>query len=168
MTPERFVAEILTPGLARLAALGGPPITPLGNQMMLAIAFQESGPNLNARYQHSPAITPGPARGFWQFELGGGASGVLDHRASSTLARALCRECEVQPHPAAVWRALEGHDVLATGFARLLLWTDPRPLPVTRQDGWEYYLRNWRPGRPHPQNWAGNWTLAEATLATGV
>ena len=38
----------------------------------------------------------------------------------------------------------------------LLLWTDPRPLPRIGevQAAWDYYIRNWRPGKPHPKSWA--------------
>ena len=45
---------------------------------------------------------------------------------------------------------------VAAGFARLLLWTDPRPLPAIGdvKAAWQYYLRNWRPGKPHEKTWA--------------
>jgi hypothetical protein len=168
MTPQTFLREVIDPGTDRLFALGGPPSPPEAKRLLLAIALQESGRALAARYQNSPSPTPGPAKGYFQFESNGGVHGVLNHPASAEHARNLCAACNVVAHPAAVWRALEGHDILAAAFARLLLWTDRQPLPTTQQGGWEYYLRNWRPGRPHPQNWAGNWTLAEATLATGV
>jgi hypothetical protein len=65
-----------------------------------------------------------------------------------------------------VWLALETDDILAARLARLLLWTDPRPLPV-RGDaaaGWNYYIRNWRPGKPHPQTWGAFWREAEALV----
>ncbi len=42
-------------------------------------------------------------------------------------------------------------DLHETGvFARLLLWTDAKPLPAIgdEQGAWDYYLRNWRPGKP--------------------
>ena len=48
----------------------------------------------------------------------------------------------------AVYNALEHDDVLAMGFGRLLLWTDPKALPgLNDVDGaWQLYLRTWRPG----------------------
>lgn len=165
MIPEDFLHAIIDPGLARLEALGGPKPADAARVMLLAIALQESGPGLEARYQHSPAEQPGPARGFWQFEQGGGVLGVLSHRATRDLALAICDDCGVVAHRAAVWRSLEGHDDLAVAFARLLLWSDPAPLPSTEQDGWAYYLRNWRPGKPHPARWPIHWETATNTVA---
>ncbi|MCY1303002.1 hypothetical protein D9M70_526890 [compost metagenome] len=51
----------------------------------------------------------------------------------------------------AIWRALEHDDVLAAGFARLLLWSDPKPLPLAgdEQGAFDLYLRTWRPGAYH-------------------
>lgn len=117
-----------------------------------AIGLQES--KLEFRRQHGN----GPALGLWQFERGGGVRGVLEHQASRFWAHGLCEDRGVKPQAMAVWRALEHDDVLAAGFARLLLFTDPRPLPAITeaQAGWIYYLRNWRPGKPHPRAWAAN------------
>ena len=169
MSPEQFLVRIQDPGLLRLLELGGPPLTRDARRMMLCIALQESGPQLEARYQNSPSSSPGPARSFWQFESGGGCAGVLTHRASKDLAHALCRECTVQPHAAAVWRAMEGHDILAAGFARLLLWTLPEPLPAMESDGWTQYMSAWRPGKPHRDAWSRNWPVATAaTESAGV
>lgn len=54
-----------------------------------------------------------------------------------------------------VWEKLAEDDILAAAFARLLLFTDPKSLPAigAREAAWAYYLRNWRPGKPHPQSW---------------
>lgn len=168
MTPEQFLNDIITPGLERLRDLGGPAVTADAKRIMLAIAQQESGAGLTARYQNAPSTSPGPARGFWQFEQGGGVVGVLEHNGSKTLAKAICDSCVVPAQKEAVWRSLEGHDDLSVAFARLLLYTDPRPLPVTEQDGWDYYIRNWRPGRPHPENWGVNWRNADAAVKKGA
>jgi len=127
--------------------------------------MQESGPGLEARYQGSPSSNAGPARGFYQFESGGGVSGVLTHEASSDLAAKVCTALVVQRQEAAVWRALEGNDLLATCFARLLLWTDPPPLPTTEDEAWEAYAeRLWRPGAPHRDAWHMNWQTASETV----
>lgn len=115
---------------------------------MAAIGLQES------RFVHRRQIR-GPARGFWQFERGGGVHGVLNHRASNMHAITLCHARGVKPATQDVYQRLEHDDVLAAGFARLLLWTDPRPLPAVGEvaQAWEYYLRTWRPGKPHRQTW---------------
>ncbi|NBC46818.1 MAG: hypothetical protein GVY22_02260 [Gammaproteobacteria bacterium] len=130
---------------------------------LLAIAGQES--SWTWRYQLKPggpsADGAYPARGFWQFERRGGVAGVLRHQRTAKRARALCEACHVYPDSDDVWRALEGHDLLATGFARLLLWTEPDPLPKTRTQGWKQYLDLWRPGRPYPDKWAGYWKSAD-------
>lgn len=97
----------------------------------------------------------GPARGLGQFERGGGVKGVLTHPASKALAQSVCASRRVSADPRSVWLALETDDVLAAAFARLLLWTDPRPLPeLSDTDGaWDCYVRNWRPGKPHRKTW---------------
>lgn len=116
--------------------------------LLVAIGMQES------RLVHRRQIG-GPARGLWQFERGGGVAGVLSHRATANYARHLCGVRGVDPDPSAVWSAMEHDDVLAAGFARLLLWSDPKPLPAVGDvDGsWACYIRTWRPGKPHPHTW---------------
>lgn len=121
--------------------------------MLLAIGLQES--KLTYRYQHAS----GPARGLWQFERVG-VIGVLSFRTTNEHARSLCKLHDVRPVSYAVHEALAGNDVLAAGFARLLLWTDPRALPAAADAAWDYYLRNWRPGKPHPQTWLANYEQA--------
>nr|WP_255469077.1 hypothetical protein [Achromobacter sp. UMC46] len=128
--------------------------------MLLAIGLQES------RFVHRRQIS-GPARGFWQFERGGGVRGVLTHPASRVHAYRLCGGRAVDPVAAAVYPALEQDDVLAAGFARLLLWTDANRLPAIGdvQGGWNLYARTWRPGKPHPQTWPA--LHAEAVAVAG-
>jgi hypothetical protein len=167
MTPEQFLSSVIEPGITDLHRLGGPTVSRDAQRMLLAIALQESGPNLNARYQSSPSTSPGPARGWWQFEQGGGVAGVLAHGSSKDLAGKACALYSVVAAQAAVWRALEGHDRLAACFARLLLLTDPPALPTSQQAGWDCYMRLWRPGKPHPENWPANWqTATQSTAAT--
>ena len=75
----------------------------------------------------------------------------------------LCQAASVRPEPAAIWRALEGHDALAYGLARLLLMTDPHPLPVAEDAAWACYAdRLWQPGAPHRACWACFWAAAAA------
>lgn len=134
---------------------------PQARLMLLAIALQESG--CCTRCQ----ADGGPARGLWQFERGGGCHGVLQHHASAAGAAELCDERGVGTSAADLWRALERDDVLAAGAARLLLYTDPSPLPAVGdvRGAWAYYLRNWRPGRPRPEHWPGHYAEARRALA---
>lgn len=165
MTPDRML-RLIDEGLDYLVGQGGPQPSDAARRIMLAIALQESGPMLDARYQNSPSNTPGPARGFWQFEQGGGVAGVLAHPASGAIVNRCCVDHAIVPQAAAVWRALEGHDKIAVVFARMLLFTDPRALATTQQEAWDYYVRNWRPGKPHPENWPNNWRIASDTVGS--
>lgn len=126
---------------------------------MLAIAYQESA------MQHRRQIG-GPARGYWQFEQGGGVRGVLNHSASKPAIRSVLTALDYDPAstPAECYVAIEHNDVLAAAFARLLLWTDPAPLPTTADAAWALYLRTWRPGKPHPEKWAMNYQKAKEAL----
>lgn len=121
--------------------------------LMRAIGLQES--RMKHRYQVIDGGGKGPARGLWQFERNGGVKGVLTHPASKRHAQSICLARGVPADPRSVWLALETDDVLAAAFARLLLWTDPGPLPAigAADDAWEVYIRNWRPGKPHYSTW---------------
>lgn len=123
-------------------------------RFLVAIAWQES------RGMHRRQLEGGPARGYWMFEVAG-VSGVLTHHKSSAHAEAmLTRLCYSVRTPYGVQSALEHNDTLAAGFARLLVWTLPNPLPKTEADAWAQYLAAWRPGKPHPQTWAQAWAVA--------
>lgn len=134
---------------AALDLLPGRMDTPAARAMLLAIGLQES------RFEHRRQLGPGPARGFFQFELGGGVRGVLEHPLTRPIIKPICEHLKYPALPAVCHDAIEHNDVLATCFARLLLYTDPALLPLEREatKGWEQYLRNWRPGRPHPETW---------------
>jgi hypothetical protein len=152
MTPEEITDTAINPALARLP---GQMDSPAARALLLATALQES------RLEHRRQLGNGPARGFWQFEQGsrvsrGGVWGVYLHPASAPLLRELCARRHVACDPAEIWRAIEFDDILAAGVARLLIYTDPRPLPgLDDVDGaWELYAKRcWRPGKPHPQSW---------------
>lgn len=122
--------------------------------MLGAIALQESG--LATRQQYG-----GPAHGLWQFEHGG-VRGALSYHTTRATARALCGKRHVIPTVAAVYEALLHDDLLAAGFARLLLWTDPQALPPLGDESgaWDLYLRTWRPGKPRPVHFQGNYRRA--------
>lgn len=95
-----------------------------------------------------PKTAKGPARSLWQFEAGGGVKGVLTHKSTSTHIRLICEHFNVPATPLACWEAIEHSDVLAACFARLLLWSDPLPLPKISEpeQAFQLYLRTWRPG----------------------
>ena len=135
--------------------------------MLLAIGWQES--RLTARDQIVAGKTPGqvgPATGFWQFEKGGGVAGVMQHHLTADIARTAVEAAGLQWDRDAIWRAFTKpeYDRLAATFARLLLFTDPRPLPAavaaSEDDAWAYYVRNWRPGKPHRATWGEAWRRA--------
>lgn len=98
------VRDNLIPAAARL--LPGVAFTPEAKVMLLAIGLQES------RFEHRRQIK-GPARGFWQFEAGGGTAGVLRHPATSARASQLVSARLERPSTAAVNEALASDDVLA-------------------------------------------------------
>jgi hypothetical protein len=133
--------------------------------MLLTIGLQES------RFVYRRQIK-GPARGFWQFELGtsasrGGVWGVYLHPRTRFHLHTLCEHRVVKFAPGYVFDTLERDDVLAAGVARLLLWSDPAPLPAENEPekAWELYLRTWRPGKPHPETWPALHARAVKALA---
>jgi hypothetical protein len=136
--------------------------------MLLAIGLQESRLKFRAQKTQDP-YTKGPARGLWQFERGGGVVGVMQHRHTKDLAKGLCI-LRSEPFDSVLIHArLEYDDILAAGFARLLLWSDIRPLPVleaSHDEAWGCYLRNWRPGKPHRETWDEFHTQARAQVMT--
>lgn len=124
---------------------------------VLAIGLQE-GDGMRARRQYQD----GPARGFWQFEQGGGVRGVMTHSATKPFALAVLARLQYEPYIPAVWVALEHNDVLACVFARLNLYWLPSKLPGSNQEaeGWRQYIDAWRPGKPHPAKWPANFAQA--------
>lgn len=132
--------------------------------MLLAIGLQES--KFTARVQLLNNGGRGPAHGLWQMEQGGGVLGVIRHEATKQWAAGLCagRGCDFTP--AAVWARIETDDVLAAGFARLLLYSDSKPLPGVHETEAArlLYERTWRPGKPHWENWDTNHLLAQAEV----
>lgn len=122
--------------------------------VLMAIGYQES------RFTHRRQIG-GPARGWWQFEQGGGVHGVLSHEHTKDVIADVWKKLGYLgvPTPYGCWTAIEHNDMLAAAFARLLLWTLPEPLPgrEDESEAWRQYLKAWRPGKPHPEQWASAW-----------
>lgn len=115
--------------------------------MLLSIGLQES------RFEHRKQIG-GPARSFWQFERAG-VRGVMQHKSSARYAAAVCAIRGVPFQERAIHEAMEFDDLLGCAFARLLLFTDAAALPSPGgfDATWDYYIRNWRPGKPHRKTW---------------
>lgn len=142
MTPrplDEVIEQAIRPALALLPE---PMTSDRAIVMLLAIGLQES------RFAHRVQVG-GPARGYWQFEDGGGLRGVLEHVSSAPHASIVAGALGYHPPGRRfLFEALAHNDILAAAFARLLLYTDYHPLPaVTDTAGaFTYYLRNWRPG----------------------
>lgn len=173
MSASVQLGALIRPVLSYLWTEHRVPNGPAAEAMLLAIGLQES------RFIHrdqvvtgKPAGQVGPATGFWQFEKGGGVAGVMQHAMTADIARHVATASGVAFDRDGIWRsfATPAGDQLACAFARLLLFSDPRALPVAsdaaENEAWEFYLRNWRPGKPHRGSWAGFWRQAVA-LAGG-
>ena len=144
MDYKEALNKIIIPGLKLLPSKFD---TPEARAMMLAIGMQES------RFLHRKQIG-GPARGFFQFEEGGGVRGVLKHPSTKRIIQDVIFTLGIPAEEC--YSCLAEDDELAAVFCRLLLYTDPQPLPSLTCDSgeaWDYYLRNWRPGKPHRETW---------------
>lgn len=159
MPDLRFVREKIIAQTYR-EVLPGKFATTDATVMLLAIGLQES------RFEHRQQVG-GPARSFWQFERGGGVRGVLTHPETAKHAQAVCILRGIAPTAESVYARMLDDDLLGCAFARLLLYSDPKPLPAAGsvQASWDYYERNWRAGKPHPQTWPRLYTLAMEALA---
>lgn len=150
MSPATFVRQAVRPALGFLP----PEMTSTeAVAMIAAICLQES------RLRHRRQIN-GPARGFAQFEKAG-IQGVMRHRSTWLPMAAALTALDYPLQDRSVHHlheAVEHNDILMACFARCLLWTVPRPLPSSFEpdQGWEQYLWAWRPGKPHPETWEGN------------
>jgi hypothetical protein len=165
--PDAFLALLVKPGCRLLSELARKDMASEPAQVeLLAIAIQESGLEYRRQVdsQGNPLSTL--ARGFWQFEAGGGVAGVMSHPASLPYAQDACMRLYVPWVQDDIHEAIAWNGYLALFFARLLLWTDAAPLPAMgdEQASWNYYQRNWRPGKPNPQAWPANYRLALAAV----
>ena len=162
MDPKRLLKTAILPAMDELATLGIPASVPAA-RLMLAIALQESGLR-HRRQVVAGGAEAGPASSFWQFEQGGGCRGVLTHHASGARMAKICEGYNVQPTPGGLWEAMRYNDIVAAAAARLLVYTLPKGLPETADEGWAQYISAWRPGKPHPETWAGHWATASASV----
>lgn len=144
ISPADALGKIIVPALATLPEQMDSQEARL---MLLAIALQESG--LRSREQ-----TGGPAHGLWQFERNG-VLAVMHHTRTADVVFHWCEENDVTYGSTAIYERLALDDEPAGVFARLLLWTDPRPLPEIgdAMTAYELYERAWRPGKPSYTRW---------------
>lgn len=159
-TPRRLLDGSVIPALTWLATVAPMPVERRALVPVMAIAGQES--NWEFRRQIG-----GPARSYWQFEQGGGLAGLLAFPRARDWLRMACASLDVPFESSVIFEAMAWNDSLAAVMARLLLWTDPHPLPEVGQqpETWDYYIRNWRPGLPHPEVWPSRY-LASMELVT--
>lgn len=159
MDPDVFLRDVVDPALKKLGGWTGKTSDDRARVLVMAIAGQES----LWKYRRQVG---GPARSYWQFERGGGVAGLLS--MPSTKIDKVCDALDIPVNSADIFEAMAWNDTLACCMARLLLWTDPRPLPELgyQNEAWHYYLDLWRPGMPHPETWPARYSTAMA-LVTG-
>lgn len=159
MTPELFFTRIVEPTLQYMAASPtvAIPVTDNARVLVMTIAGQES------HWKNRRQIG-GPARSYWQFERYGGVAELFQKTPRQL--GAVCTALDIPYDPTVVFEAMAWNDMLACVMARLLLWGDPAPLPMLGDKiaGWQYYLRNWRPGAPHPETWSALYEQALAAI----
>lgn len=167
MTPALLLSTAIDPALAELERIAGIRPSLEARRLLVCIALQES--KLRHRRQvTSSGLEDGPAVSFWQFERAGGCRGVVTHPSTAKAMRAVCDLFCVEPGEQGLWAAMRFQDIVAAAAARLLVYTLPRALPQTAADGWSQYLAAWRPGKPHPETWAGHWQAADAAVRRTV
>lgn len=152
MSLQSIISTAIEPALSIM----GLPMKPEATVLLLAIGLQESRFTARRQLVGKPPLPIGPAKSYWQGEEGGGmVQGVRTHKASRDYAAKLYASQKVVPINRAIWNAIEHNDVLAAGLARLLLLTDPNPLPDVDDEAgaWTYYVKCWRPGKPHAPTW---------------
>lgn len=134
--------------------------------MLIAIALQESRFEHRFQVLNTPGVK-GPARGFWQFEKGGGVRGVRGWIFKNPQSKAYAEDALAKlgyknASEDERYTAIEHNDVLACLFARCLLWTLPEALPRRgeTEKAWLQYIDGWRPGKPHRVSWDSCYELA--------
>jgi hypothetical protein len=127
--------------------------------MLLAIAGQESN------WEHRWQGNNGPARGYWQFEPIA-IKDVLTRSTSRKTANAVLDLLGIDTRVVyEVHKYAATNDILACTFARLFLWNDNEPLPeIDEEEMWDYYIRNWRPGKPSRERWKLVWKQARDVM----
>lgn len=149
---SEVLLEVVRPALKELGFLRAKLDSHLAELMLMAIGEQE-----NDDWQHPVQIVkrggkllyaPNIARGWWQFERMGAVIGVMEHDATSSLARMVCKQHSIEFNSVDIHDALAWDQHFAAKMARLnLLWL-PRALPGIGQvhEALDQYLETWRPG----------------------
>lgn len=163
MKVDLFYAAVVKPALVLLAELPEIklPASDKAAALITAIAGQEGAWKFRRQIG-------GPARGFWQFEKMGGAIELFQKTPKQL--KALCDYLDIPFVLPDVFEAMAWNDTLACAMARLLLWQDPHALPEVgaKVAAWDYYIRNWRPGAPHPDAWGLNYDTAVTVVGATV
>lgn len=166
---KQIVATVILPVHQGLMEEFGVPNTPEAVALSVAAMWQES--KFHTRDQGDDNVL-GPATGWGQFEKMGGVAEILQARQTKDIAAELCRRAQVAASPDPVWRlfASAAGDQLHVAFVRLLTWKDPQALPPATAAGqeaaYQYYDRNWRPGKKRPQDWPASWAMGLAVVGT--
>lgn len=172
MKPDLFYKTIVKPTLQLMADMPAVAVaySDKAAVLVMAIAGQEGA------WRHRRQIGIGQyhpqsvgARGYWQFESTWGGPVALNDVMQKTPRQlaAICEMLEIPNDELSLYEAVAWNDTLACVLARLLLWQDPAALPAIgdKETSWKYYLRNWRPGAPHPDAWPRNYDAAVKAVA---
>lgn len=159
MRIDDLLVNAIDPAFHTLSSLGVPD-SEEAYVLAVGIGYQESG------FVHRRQVG-GPARGYWQFEKGGGVWNVLNAAAAKAHMLHICHLYDVPANAVDVFEALAWNDPLAAAAARLNLWCDPNKLPKVGdvQGAWDYYIRVWRPGMPHRHTWDANYAKAITAIS---
>jgi hypothetical protein len=135
---------------------------------LLATGLQESGFHFRSDKRVGHPYSTGPERGFWRIKRTAIAM-LLLHEASRQQLIVLCasRPQRVPLDDTLIHARVEFDDVLSAGVARLIYWADPRPLPLLNApaaEGWDCYLRNWKPEMPRRETWDSHHRDARAQV----
>ena len=117
---------------------------------LLATGGQESG------YMTRLQLGNGPAHGLWQYETSGVSAVLKNPKSHGYLVGYLQSQTTILVSAENIYQTIATDDITACVVARLMYWTDPHPLPKFNDEegAWQYYLRNWRPGKPNRLRWA--------------
>ena len=148
MKPATLLRLIIRPTLSELTRYDTKPglTNPEAELLMVAIAIQESG----IRYRRQ---INGPARSFWQIEPPTYHDTLLRYTPLQVFADNIDLGMST---PIDASYALRYNDALGCACARGILRLNPKPLPAIgdEAEAWKYYLENWHPGKPRPDEWA--------------
>jgi hypothetical protein len=156
MSPTAFLSRVLDPSLDLASSLIGIAMNEEARVLLMAIAGQESS-WMTRTQEGAPTL----GRSYWQFETNG-CSALATNPVSAPKLVMLVEGLDIPKVLPTIHEAVAWNDTLAAGMARLLLFTDPAPLPIIgdHENSWEMYLRNWRPGKPRPENWPHIYDIA--------